>query len=65
MKRSLYLFPFGIHKEMNAPALMEKYKQGPQGGRCFRPANPEGAPRRPLAEQSTIKKPESKTLWLI
>ena len=29
LKRGLYVFPFGTHKEMKSPALMEKYKQGP------------------------------------
>jgi hypothetical protein len=31
LKRGLYLFPFGTHKEMKSPALIEKYKQGPVG----------------------------------
>jgi len=31
LQRGLYLFPFGTHKEMKSPALIEKYKQGPVG----------------------------------
>jgi hypothetical protein len=31
LKRGLYIFPFGTHKEMKSPALLEKYKQGPAG----------------------------------
>lgn len=31
LKRGLYIFPYGTHKEMKTPALMEKYKQGPVG----------------------------------
>jgi hypothetical protein len=31
LKRGLYIFPFGTHKEMKSPALLEKYKQGPVG----------------------------------
>ena len=31
LKRGLYLFPFGTHKEMKSPALVEKYKRGPVG----------------------------------
>ncbi len=31
VKRGLYVFPFGTHKEMNSPAMIEKYNQGPNG----------------------------------
>jgi len=31
VKRGLYVFPFGTHKDMNSPAMIEKYNQGPNG----------------------------------
>jgi hypothetical protein len=31
LKRGLYIFPFSGHKEMNTPAMKEKYKLGPVG----------------------------------
>ena len=31
IKPGLYIFPFGTHKDMKSPAMMEKYKQGPVG----------------------------------
>jgi len=31
LKRGLYIFPFGTHKDMKSPAMMEKYQQGPVG----------------------------------
>ena len=31
LKRGLYVFPFCTHKEMNSPAAIEKYNQGPVG----------------------------------
>jgi len=31
LKRGLYIFPFGTHKDMKCPAMMEKYQQGPVG----------------------------------
>jgi hypothetical protein len=31
LTRGLYMFPFVTHKEMNSPAAVEKYKQGPVG----------------------------------
>ena len=31
LKRGLYVFPFGTHKDMNSPAMIEKYNQGPNG----------------------------------
>ncbi len=31
LQRGLYIFPYGTHKEMNSPAMLEKYKEGPVG----------------------------------
>jgi hypothetical protein len=31
LKRGYYHFPFGSHKEMKSPAMMEKFKLGPVG----------------------------------
>ena len=31
LSRGLYIFPFCTHKEMNQPAVIEKYNQGPVG----------------------------------
>lgn len=31
LTRGLYIFPFGTHKDMKSPAMVEKYKQGPVG----------------------------------
>jgi len=31
LKRGLYVFPFGTHKEMKSPGMIEKYNQGPVG----------------------------------
>ena len=31
LKRGLYVFPFGTHKEMKSPAMIEKYRQRPVG----------------------------------
>jgi len=31
LKRGLYIFPFGTHKDMKSPAMIEKYHQGPVG----------------------------------
>lgn len=31
LQRGLYVFPFCTHKEMNTPAAIEKYNQGPNG----------------------------------
>ena len=31
LSRGLYMFPYGGHKEMKSPAMVEKYKQGPVG----------------------------------
>jgi hypothetical protein len=40
LKPGLYIFPFGTHKEMNTPAMMEKYKSGPVGMMTIRPSGP-------------------------
>jgi len=31
LKRGLYIFPFTTHKDMESPAVIEKYNQGPVG----------------------------------
>ena len=36
LTRGLYIFPFGTHKEMNTPAMIEKYKAGPVGMKRIR-----------------------------
>lgn len=36
----LYHFPFTTHKEMNTPAMQEKYKQGPVGFLTIYPSAP-------------------------
>src|SRR5437660_11507646 len=45
LKRGLYVFPFGTHKEMKSPALMEKYKQGPVGMMTIFPSGPPVMPK--------------------
>jgi len=40
LKPGLYIFPFGTHKEMNTPAMVEKYKTGPVGMMTIRPSGP-------------------------
>ena len=40
LKRGLYFFPFGTHKEMKSPAMIEKYKQGPVGTMTIFPSGP-------------------------
>jgi hypothetical protein len=40
LKPGLYIFPFGTHKEMNTPAMVEKYKSGPVGMMTIRPSGP-------------------------
>jgi len=40
LKRGLYVFPFCTHKEMNSPAMVEKYKQGPVGMMTILPSGP-------------------------
>lgn len=31
LSRGLYVFPFGTHKEMKSPEMIDKYKRGPVG----------------------------------
>src|SRR3989442_4166245 len=45
LKRGLYIFPFGTHKEMKSPALIEKYKQGPVGMLTVLPSGPPAMPK--------------------
>src|SRR5713226_5368080 len=41
----LYHFPFCIHKEMNSPAVQEKFKQGPVGMLTVFPSGPIAMPK--------------------
>jgi len=45
VKRGLYTFPFGTHKEMKSPGLMEKFKQGPVGMMTVFPSGPPAMPK--------------------
>jgi hypothetical protein len=45
LKRGYYHFPFGSHKEMKLPAMMEKYKQGPVGMMTVFPSGPPAMPK--------------------
>jgi hypothetical protein len=45
LKRGLYIFPFGTHKEMKSPAMVEKYKQGPVGTMTIIPSGPPAMPK--------------------
>ena len=45
LKRGLYIFPFGTHKEMKSPAMIEKYKQGPVGMMTVFPSGPPAMPK--------------------
>jgi hypothetical protein len=45
LKRGLYMFPFCTHKEMNSPATIEKYKQGPVGLMAVFPSGPPAMPK--------------------
>ncbi|HKV61185.1 MAG TPA: hypothetical protein VJO16_04680 [Candidatus Acidoferrum sp.] len=40
LKPGLYHFPFCTHKDMNTPAIQEKYKQGPVGFLTIYPSAP-------------------------
>ena len=40
LQKGLYIFPFGTHKEMKSPAMIEKYKQGPVGMLTVFPSGP-------------------------
>ncbi len=45
LKRGLYMFPYGTHKEMKSPAMQEKYKQGPVGMMTIFPSGPPALPK--------------------
>jgi hypothetical protein len=45
LKRGLYVFPFCTHKDMNSPAMQEKYKQGPVGMLTVFPSAPPAMPK--------------------
>ena len=45
LKRGLYVFPFCTHKEMNTPAAIEKYNQGPVGMMIVFPTGRPNMPR--------------------
>lgn len=40
LKPGYYHFPFGTHKEMKSPAMVEKYKRGPVGLMAVFPSGP-------------------------
>jgi hypothetical protein len=45
LKRGLYVFPFGTHKDMKSPAMTEKYNQGPVGMMTVFPSGPPVMPK--------------------
>jgi hypothetical protein len=45
LQRGLYIFPYGTHKEMKSPAMIEKYKQGPVGMITVFPSGPPAMPK--------------------
>ncbi|HKM84520.1 MAG TPA: hypothetical protein VJY15_26620 [Candidatus Acidoferrum sp.] len=45
LQRGLYIFPYGTHKEMKTPAMIEKYKQGPVGILTVFPSGPPAMPK--------------------
>ena len=45
LKRGLYIFPFGTHKDMKSPAMQEKYNQGPVGMMTVFPSGPPAMPK--------------------
>jgi hypothetical protein len=45
LKRGLYMFPYGSHKEMKSPAMQEKYNQGPVGMMTVFPSGPPAMPK--------------------
>ena len=45
LKRGLYVFPFGTHKDMKSPAMVEKYNQGPVGMVTVLPSGPPAMPK--------------------
>ena len=45
LQPGLYIFPHSTHKEMNTPAMMEKFKQGPVGILTIRPSGAVALPK--------------------
>ena len=45
LKRGYYMFPYGSHKEMKSPAMVEKFKQGPVGIMTVLPSGPPALPK--------------------
>jgi hypothetical protein len=45
LKPGLYIFPFCTHKDMKAPATIEKMNQGPVGMITVRPSGPPAMPK--------------------
>jgi len=45
LQRGLYIFPYGTHKEMKSPTMIEKYKQGPVGMMTVFPSGPPAMPK--------------------
>jgi hypothetical protein len=45
LQRGLYMFPYGTHKDMKSPAMLEKYKQGPVGILTVFPSGPPAMPK--------------------
>jgi hypothetical protein len=45
LQPGLYVFPHSTHKEMNTPAMMEKFKQGPVGILTIRPSGAVALPK--------------------
>ena len=45
LKRGLYVFPFGTHKDMKSPAMAEKYNKGPVGMMTIIPNGPPVMPK--------------------
>jgi hypothetical protein len=45
LTQGLYIFPHTHHKEMNSPAMVEKYKEGPVGMMSIAPNGPPAMPK--------------------
>ncbi len=45
VKRGLYMFPYGSHKDMKSPAMQEKFKEGPVGFMTIFPSGPPAIPK--------------------
>jgi hypothetical protein len=45
LQRGLYSFPYCTHKDMNSPAITEKFKQGPAGLLTVFPSGPPVMPK--------------------